>query len=62
MLADLRYRQKDTLSHYLTAARMIPMRIELWSNLERVFFAGIAEEDETIEKYVIIFLFLEYAH
>ena len=35
---------------------MIPMRIDLWNNLERVFFAGIAEEEATIERYICILL------
>jgi len=42
------HRQKDVLAHYLTAARMIPLRVDIWHNLERIFYAGIvdAEEDE----------------
>jgi hypothetical protein len=32
------------------AARMIPMRIDIWHNLERVLLAGIAEEEQTEEK------------
>ena len=32
------------------------MRIDLWNNLEHVFFAGIAEEEATIERHVRIFL------
>jgi hypothetical protein len=29
---------------------MIPMRIDLWHNLERVFYAGIAEEEDTSDR------------
>jgi hypothetical protein len=27
---------------------MIPMRIDLWHNLERIFYAGIAEDPEGV--------------
>ena len=29
---------------------MIPMRIDIWHNLERVLMAGIAEEEPMVEK------------
>lgn len=31
------------LRPYITAARMIPMRVDPFINLERVFFAGVPE-------------------
>ena len=33
---------------------MIAMHIDIWHNLECIFLAGIAEEDEAIEKKVFI--------
>jgi hypothetical protein len=40
-------RQKEILAPFLTAARMIPLRIDIWHNLERIFLAGLSGDDES---------------
>ena len=39
-------RQKEILAPFLTAARMIPLRIDIWHNLEWIFLAGLSGDDE----------------
>jgi hypothetical protein len=38
-------RQKEILAPFLTAARMIPLRIDIWHNIERIFLAGVSGEE-----------------
>ena len=47
------FRQKELLALFLTAARMIPLRIDIWHNLERIFLAGISgdEGEHEAERY-----------
>jgi hypothetical protein len=47
------FRQKELLAPFLTAARMIPLQIDIWHNLERIFLAGISgdEGENEAERY-----------
>jgi hypothetical protein len=53
-------RQKEILAPFLTASRMIPLRIDIWHNLERIFFAGVSGEEgeDEAERYLHILLSL----
>lgn len=42
-------RQKEILAPFLTAARMIPLRIDIWHNLERIFLAGLSGDEAEVE-------------
>ena len=42
-------RQKEILAPFLTAARMIPLRIDIWHNLERIFLAGLSGDEGEVE-------------
>ena len=42
-------RQKEILTPFLTAARMIPLRIDIWHNLERIFLAGLSGDEDKVE-------------
>ena len=42
-------RQKEILAPFLTAARMIPLRIDIWHNLERIFLAGVSGDEDEVE-------------
>ena len=42
-------RQKEILAPFLTAARMIPLRIDIWHNLERIFLAGVSGNEGEVE-------------
>jgi hypothetical protein len=44
-IADNFARQKEILAPFLTAARMIPLRIDIWHNLERIFLAGVSGDE-----------------
>ncbi len=51
---SLFFRQKEVLAHYLTAARMIPLRVDIWHNLERIFYAGIADAEGDEERSICL--------
>lgn len=57
-------RQKELLAPFLTAARMIPLRIDIWHNLERIFLAGISgdEGENEAERYTPHPLLLAYCN
>lgn len=42
-------RQKEILVSFLTAARMIPLRIDIWHDLERIFLAGVSGNEDEVE-------------
>ena len=42
-------RQKEILAPFLTASWMIPLRIDIWHNLERIFLAGLSGDEGEVE-------------
>jgi len=58
------FRQKVLLAPFLTAVRMIPLCIDIWHNLERIFLAGISgdEGENEAERYTPHPLLLLYCN
>ncbi len=57
-------RQKVLLAPFLTAARMIPLHIDIWHNIEQIFLAGISgnESENEAERYTSHPLLLAYCN
>ena len=43
------HRQKEILALFLTASQMIPLCIDIWHNLERIFLAGLSGDEGKVE-------------